>query len=70
MKDITMYSNEELSLIFLNDEYYYTELLRAVKHGCFDDIYNLVDIDFIYDPEQLADLQETFDNEVEEYNQE
>jgi len=70
MRDIIMYSSEELSLVFLNEEYYYNKLLRAVKRGCFDDIYNLVDNDFIYDPEQLADLEETFNNEVAEYNQE
>jgi hypothetical protein len=69
MTDITIYSDEELSLIFLNEEYYYNELMRAVRHGSFGDLFNLIEGYFYYNPEQLVDLEETFNNELAEYNE-
>lgn len=66
-KDITMNSDQELSLIFLNDEVSYTWLMGSVRREEFDIIEVIVEDNFIYTPEQLANLEETYNNEVAEY---
>jgi len=69
MKDVTMYSDEELSLIFLNDEFSYIDMRRSImRHNSFirfaDDH---VKESYIFTPEQLEDLEETYNNEWTEY---
>lgn len=65
MKDISHYSVEELSLLFLNDEGLYRELMRAVRRNDFSIIKELCDELFVYSEDQLDDLRETFNAELE-----
>ena len=67
MTDIRHYSDQELSLLLLNDEGLYRELMRAVRRERFDIIEDICDEHFIYSDKQLEDLRYTFNNEVEEY---
>jgi hypothetical protein len=64
MTDITHYSDQELSLLFLNDEFLYKELIRAVRCERFNHIKDLCDELFIYSEEQMEDLIETFWAEI------
>ena len=66
--DIRHYSSQELSLIFLNDESLYSDLMKAVRRDSFSYLQDIVDELFIYDSDQLDDLRETFENELEEIN--
>lgn len=68
-QNITHYSNEELSLLVMNDEVLYRELIRSVRSGDFNIILTLVDELYIFTEEQEEDLRETWANEVEEYYQ-
>jgi len=70
MTDITHYSDQELSLMFLNDEFLYRELMRAVRRNDFTIIKELCDEYFIYSEDQLEDLIDTFNDELIEYEQE
>jgi hypothetical protein len=67
MKDISHYSEQELSLLFLNDEGLYRELMRAVRRNDFSIIKELCDELFVYSKEQLDDLRETFNSELQDY---
>ena len=67
MTDITHYSDQELSLLFLNDEPLYKELMRAVRQNDFTIIKEICDEYFIYTEDQLEDLIDTFNNELIEY---
>jgi len=67
MTDIRHYSDQELSLLFLNDEGLYRDLMRAVRRDRFDDIEHLCNDMFIYNEEQMEDLRETFNDELQEY---
>jgi len=67
MTDITHYSDQELSLMFLNDEVLYKELMRAVKRDDFTIIKEICDEYFIYTEDQLEDLIDTFNDELIEY---
>lgn len=69
MKDITHYSDQELSLMFLNDEFLYRELMRAVRQNDFTIIKQVCDEYFIYSEDQLEDLIDTFNDELIEYEQ-
>jgi len=68
MNDITMYNDEELSLLFMNDESLYNDFMACVRRGRFDYLEEIVKDNFIYTSEQFTDLEETFNNEIEEYN--
>lgn len=68
MTDIRHYSDQELSLLFLNDEFFYKELSRAVLVDSFSRLEDLVNEYFVFTPDQLEDLRETFEQEIEEYN--
>lgn len=70
MTDITHYSDQELSLLFLNDEVLYKELMRAVRRTDFTIVKELCDELFIYTEDQLEDLADTFNDELIEYEQE
>jgi len=70
MTDIRHYSGQELSLLFLNDEFLYTELMRAVRRNDFTIIRELCDEYYIYSGDQLEDLVDTFNDELIEYEQE
>jgi len=61
--DITMYGDSELSLLFLNEEPLYRDLCACVKRGLFEYLEEIVRDNFIYTPEQLDDLRETFEQE-------
>lgn len=67
MTDITHYSDQELSLMFLNDEVLYKELMRAVRRNDFTIIKEICDELFIYTEDQLEDLIDTFNDELIEY---
>jgi len=69
MTDIRHYSGQELSLLFLNDEFLYTELMRAVRRNDFTIIRELCDEYYIYNGDQLEDLVDTFNDELIEYEQ-
>jgi hypothetical protein len=64
--DVSMYSDEELSLIFLNEEYYYNQLRSASRREDFSIIESICDSDFIYTDAQLNDLEDTFEEEGED----
>jgi len=70
MQDITHYSDQELSLMFLNNEVLYKELMRAVRRNDFTIVKELCDELFIYTKDQLDDLADTFNDELIEYEQE
>jgi hypothetical protein len=70
MKDIKHYSDQELSLMFLNDEFLYRELMRAIRRADFTIVKELCDEYFIYSEDQLEDLIDTFNDELIEYEQE
>ncbi len=70
MKDITHYSDQELSLMFLNDEFLYRELMRAIRRADFTIVKELCDEYFIYSEDQLEDLIDTFNDELIEYEKE
>ena len=70
MQDITHYSDQELSLMFLNNEVLYKELMRAVRRNDFTIVKELFDELFIYTKDQLDDLADTFNDELIEYEQE
>ena len=65
MTDIRHYSSQELSLLFLNDEGLYRELMKAVRRNDFSIVEELANELFIFDNEQLEDLKETFNNEIQ-----
>ena len=69
MTDIRHYSDQELSILFLNDESLYDELMRAVRRNNFTIIRELCDEYYIYTRDQLEDLVDTFNNELIEYEQ-
>lgn len=68
MNDITNYSDQELSLMFLNDEVLYKELMRAVIREDFTMLEEVAREFFIFNEDQLEDLKETFKEEVIESN--
>ena len=63
-----MYSDAELSLLFLNEEPLYHDLMACARRGKWEYLQEIVRDNFIYTDEQMNDLEETFINEVEEYN--
>jgi hypothetical protein len=69
MEDIRQYADNELSLRFLNEEGLYLELRRAARRGSFVPIAELAREHFIFNSEQLHDLGDTFDAEVDEYEE-
>ena len=68
MTDIRPYSDQELSLHFLNDEGLYRELMKGVRLNRFSYVRLVADECFIYNEDQLDDLEETFNAELEEYD--
>lgn len=68
MTDITHYSDEELSLMFLNDEFLYKQLNRAVIREDFTMLEDAAREFFVFNYEQLENLKETFEEEVKESN--
>ncbi len=67
MRDITHYSDQELSLLFLNEEELYRTLMRAVRRNNFSIVKDLCDECFVYSDDQLEDLRETFNAELQEH---
>ncbi len=67
MTDITHYSDQELSLLFFNEEPLYKDLMRAVRRNDFNIVEEICDEYFVYTYAQLDDLRDTFNNEVEDY---
>ena len=70
MTDITHYADQELSLMFLNDEVLYKDFMRAVIREDFAMLIDIANEFFIFNDEQLEDLKETFKEEVKESNNE
>lgn len=70
MTDIRHYGDQELSLLFLNDEVLYKDLMRAVRRNDFTIIRELCHKYYIYSRDQLEDLMDTFKDELIEYEQE
>lgn len=68
MTDITHYSDQELSLLFLNDEFLYKQLNRAVIREDFTMLEDTAREFFVFNNDQLEDLKETFKEEVRESN--
>lgn len=69
MQNITQYSDSELSLNFMNDEGLYNSLRHAARYNNWDMVTTLVDDLFIYTPDQLQDLKNTFEEEVKEFEE-
>ncbi len=69
MTDITNYSDQELSLMFLNDEFLYKEFMRAVIREDFAMLDEVAREFFVFTEDQLEDLKETFKQEVIESNE-
>jgi len=57
MQNITQYSDQELSLLFMNDEPLYHAACRA---GSINELKQLADEVFIYTPGQLSELEQDF----------
>ena len=70
MTDIRHYSDQELSLLFLNDEGLYRELMKGVRLNRFSYVRLIAYENFVYNDEQLQDLEDTFNDELIEYEQE
>lgn len=69
MTDVTMYSDGELSLQFLNDEGLYNMMRGYLRFGRpFDRFTEEVDQYFTYTPDQLSDLEDTYYEEGKEMN--
>lgn len=68
--NITMYSDEELSLIVLNDEHLYNVFMKSVRRENFNYIIEEVEEMFTFTDEQKEDLREVWEAEVAEYNSE
>lgn len=68
MTDITHHSDQELSLLFLNDEFLYKQLNRAVIREDFTMLEDTAREFFVFNNDQLEDLKETFKEEVRESN--
>ena len=68
MTDITHHSDQELSLLFLNDEGLYRELMKGVRLNRFSYVRLIAYEHFVYNDEQLQYLEETFKEEVRESN--
>ena len=64
MTNITNYSDQELSLMFLNDEFLYKEFMRAVIREDFAMLEEVAREFFVFNDEQLEELKETFKQEV------
>jgi hypothetical protein len=69
MDDIRNYTYQELSYLFLNNEFLYKVFMRAVRETDFTIIKELCDKHFIYNKEQLEDLADVFNDELTEYEQ-
>jgi hypothetical protein len=69
MEDITNYADQELSLMFLNDEFLYKQLMRAVIREDFAMLEEVAREFFVFNDEQLEELKETFKEEVIESNE-
>ena len=63
MQDITHYTENELSLLVFNDEYFYRE---RNYQGKSDYVLALVAEEFIYTPEQLEVLKQDLIDDREE----
>ncbi len=61
-ENITNYSNEELSLYFLNEE----SLYNILQSTDFNNVVETANMFFIYTDEQLEELKETWENEQDE----
>jgi hypothetical protein len=62
-RDLTEYSDRELSLWVLNDEYLYRRFLRCEDES---DLRRVVDPVFVYTEDQFTDLLEDLDAELDE----
>ena len=69
MTDITHYGDQELSLMFLNDESLYNDFMRAVRRDNFGILEDTAREFFVFNDDQLADLYESFEEEVKELNE-
>ena len=68
MTNITHYADQELSLMFLNDEFLYMHFIKAVIRVDFAMLEEVAREFFVFNDEQLEDLKETFKEEVRESN--
>jgi hypothetical protein len=68
MTNITHYADQELSLMFLNDEFLYMHFIKAVIRVDFAMLEEVARECFVFNDEQLEDLKETFKEEVRESN--
>lgn len=59
MQDLTNYSDQELSLLFLNDEPLY---LAARQAGSINELKQIADDFFVYDEAQMTELEQDFMN--------
>lgn len=64
--DITHYGDQELSLMFLNDEFFYNDFMRAVIRKDFAMLMDTASEFFVFNDDQLEDLKETFKEEVKQ----
>ena len=63
MNNITHYSDNELSLLVFNDEYFYTE---RDHNGSSDYLIALINEEFVYTPKQMSVLMEDLSADKEE----
>jgi hypothetical protein len=69
MTNIKHYADQELSLLFLNDEFLYNEFMRAVIREDFAMLEEVAREFFVFNDDQLEELKETFKQEVIECNE-
>jgi hypothetical protein len=67
-QDLTNYSDNELSLLFENNEGLYQDLIYWSRRENFQAVKEIAELYFIFTEAQLNDLQDTFETEVNEYN--
>ena len=68
-QDITTYSDRELSLLVLNDGFFYRALVIAARTENFNYLLDKVKDHFIFTDEQEEDLRETWEEEIIEQNE-
>lgn len=66
MQNITQYSDQELSLLFMNDEGLYNSLMSAARYNDFNSVQQIAEDQFIYTGAQLEYLRDTFNSQIAE----
>lgn len=64
MSDLTNYSENELSLIFANDEFFYNQFFKCVRLESLKELKAICEENFIFTDEQFESLESDFNTEL------